>query len=256
MNVIIKINGREAIPVRAIPLLTDWGITPLTLASILAETEPLIRMRAVHAYYVSGDCLPVRVYPKSWDCIEADIDALTEKHRALETTPNERYSIWRRDSIVALPAGMFVWKDEFETEWGSLVGYSVPARPGDHALNFSPFIDPALAEIVMDGIVTSDVDAATPAPVVPDQTVTTASDAPAKRNRKPSWAVVAMPYMKSLFSAGKFKSSTVFFEALKRRADTPDSPFKLVNRELYCTEAGTTVSSGTLGNAWPEIRAQ
>lgn len=82
-----------------------------------------------------------------------------------------------------------------------------------------------------------------------------AIDGPAKRrNRKPSWASVAMPYMKSLFTAGHYKSAAVFYKALKSHAGESGSPFKLVNRELYCTEAGTTVSDGALGNAWPEIR--
>jgi hypothetical protein len=76
------------------------------------------------------------------------------------------------------------------------------------------------------------------------------------RNRKPSWAIVAMPYMKTLFAAGKYKSAAVFYRALIHRVEEPDSPFELVNRELFCTEAGTTVSEGSLGNAWPEIRAQ
>ena len=89
-----------------------------------------------------------------------------------------------------------------------------------------------------------------PAPVAAD------GDAPAKRsNRKPSWATVAMPYMKSLFTAGHYKSASMFYKALRHRAGESDSPFKLVNRELYCTEAGTTVSDGSLGNVWPQIRA-
>ena len=91
---------------------------------------------------------------------------------------------------------------------------------------------------------------APPAPVGAD------GDAPAKRsNRKPSWATVAMPYMKSLFTAGHYKSASMFYKALMQRAGESDSPFKLVNHELYCTEAGTTVSDGALGNVWPQIRA-
>lgn len=103
----------------------------------------------------------------------------------------------------------------------------------------------------------------TPAPVVaaalkPDAGAPEANRPPPKkhRNRKPSWATVAMPYMKALFAAGNYKSGAVFYDALKRRTGEPDSPFKLVNRELYCAEAGTTVSEGSLGNAWPEIRAK
>jgi len=80
--------------------------------------------------------------------------------------------------------------------------------------------------------------------------------APVKRSRKPSWSTTAMPYMKSLFVSGKYRSASMFYEALMLRAGQSDSPFKLVNRELYCTDAGTTVSKSTLGNVWPQIRAQ
>lgn len=97
------------------------------------------------------------------------------------------------------------------------------------------------------------IDTATPAPVVALQPI---GDGPAKRgNRKPPWATVAMPYMKSLFTNGHYKSASVFYKALTQRAGESGSPFKLVNRELYCTEAGTTVSDGALGNVWAEIRA-
>lgn len=107
-----------------------------------------------------------------------------------------------------------------------------------------------LAEAYSLTVVVGDEPAATPAPVGAD------GDAPAKRsNKKPSWATVAMPYMKTLFTAGHYKSASMFYDALKRRAGESDSPFKLVNRELYCTEAGTTVSDGSLGNVWPQIRA-
>jgi hypothetical protein len=92
--------------------------------------------------------------------------------------------------------------------------------------------------------------AETPVPEV------TASDGTKKRrHRKPSWATVAMPYMKELYGAGHYKSAAMFYKALVSRAGESNSPFKLVNRELYCTEAGTTVSDGALGNCWPEIRA-
>jgi hypothetical protein len=75
-------------------------------------------------------------------------------------------------------------------------------------------------------------------------------------NRKPSWGTVAMPYMKELYANGKFKSASVFYKGLKKRAGEKGSPFAILNHELYCAEAGTTVSEGSLGNAWPEIRAK
>lgn len=49
----------------------------------------------------------------------------------------------------------------------------------------------------------------------PSAPVVTASDGPAKHSKiKPSWATVAMPYMKSLITAGHYKSASMFYKAL------------------------------------------
>ena len=93
-------------------------------------------------------------------------------------------------------------------------------------------------------------EAETPAPVV-------MAGEPAKRkNRKPSWAVEAMPYMKKLYASGKYRSCSVFFKTLKNNVGDKDSPFTLVKGELYCDKAGTTVAESTLGNVWKTVRAQ
>jgi hypothetical protein len=111
-----------------------------------------------------------------------------------------------------------------------------------------------LAPVVTNG------DGTAPLSTAPAQTTTPASgvaaiDDPAKRSRKPSWSTVAMPYMKSVFNDGKYKSSAVFYKALLSRAGTPGSPFTKLKGELYCTEACTTVAEGTVGTKWKEIRA-
>jgi hypothetical protein len=89
----------------------------------------------------------------------------------------------------------------------------------------------------------------TPVPTV------VASDGPSnRRNRKPSWAVVAMPYLKELYAKGNYRSSSVFYKALKNKVDDDNSPFELVKGELFCPEAGTTVGESTLGNVWHKVR--
>jgi hypothetical protein len=92
-------------------------------------------------------------------------------------------------------------------------------------------------------------------PTTAPSPVVAASDSPAKRNRKPSWATVALPYMKLVFGQGKYKSATVFYRAMLSRADMQDSPFTKLNGQLYCPKAGTTVSVGSMGTKWREIRA-
>ena len=75
------------------------------------------------------------------------------------------------------------------------------------------------------------------------------------RNRKPSWETLALPYLKKLYAKGSYRSATVFCETVKRRVGEPDSPFKLVDRELFCVGAGT-VADGTFKKIWKKIRVQ
>lgn len=91
-------------------------------------------------------------------------------------------------------------------------------------------------------------DTVTPAPVV------AANDDSQKRNRKPSWAVEAMPYMQTLYKTGKFRSKAVFYKKLLATAGEQNSPFTKVDGVLYCTKAGTTVEESSLGNYWRTVR--
>jgi hypothetical protein len=93
------------------------------------------------------------------------------------------------------------------------------------------------------------------ATIKPPAPVVVACDTPTKRNRKLSWRTVAMPYMKLVFSQGKYKSATVFYKLMLTRADTQGSPFTKLNGELFCKAARTTVSQGSMGNVWAVIRA-
>lgn len=83
---------------------------------------------------------------------------------------------------------------------------------------------------------------------------TTPTTATTRRGRKPPWHVVAMPYMKALFKRGSFKSAKHFHSALLLHAGEPDSPFTKAGGHLFCTDAGTQVSDGTVGTKWAEIR--
>lgn len=95
-------------------------------------------------------------------------------------------------------------------------------------------------------------------PKVSDQTnaLVITKNSPAKRKRKPSWRVVAMPYMQELYKTKTSKSASVFYKALMAAAGTPESPFTKLNGKLFCNAAGTTVEENTLGNCWAEIRGQ
>lgn len=156
MGIVVVIDGREAIPVRAIPFAAGWMISPDVVAMTFAKTDHWVtRLDGVTAYYlsVSGKYSPMLA--KEWDGIEADLEILSDKLKATEEFEQENYPAWRQQSILRLPASCFVWRNEFEEAFrrsyspGRLL---IPdERPGDRDLNFSPRIPEELALAVMQG---------------------------------------------------------------------------------------------------------
>ena len=78
--------------------------------------------------------------------------------------------------------------------------------------------------------------------------VTASGGTKKRRHRKPSWATVAMPYMKELYGAGRYKSAAMFYQALVSRAGESDSPFNLqtVDVSMLPADADTLKVSFTL----------
>lgn len=155
MNVEFLVDGRYVIPVRAIPYVTGWSMSPDLVVSWLAHTETFNRIPRVLAHHLLTDGKSAPLLPKEWDGVNADLEILSAKLHALETIEQESYPTWRRESIPLLPAGVFVWKDEFESAFAR--GYSrhrmtfLAERDGDRELNFWPFIPTELREIVVEG---------------------------------------------------------------------------------------------------------
>lgn len=93
--------------------------------------------------------------PKEWDGITAGLQALSDKLQLSEKIKDENNFVWRRDSIPLLPAGVFVWKDEFEQAftrfYGSDSHIRLEERLGDRELNFSRMILPELRMAVAEG---------------------------------------------------------------------------------------------------------
>lgn len=120
MNVIVMIDGREAIPVRAIPFLTNWEtMSPDAIAEALAHEDelhwdyffPLTALR-----FESSQPKPIAA--SWWENFPAKhLSAISATLKARETagelTHEQAYIEWRRQSLLELPSGVFVWKDEF-----------------------------------------------------------------------------------------------------------------------------------------------
>lgn len=158
MNLTAVIDGKEIIPVRAIPFVTGWIMSPDVVAKSLANTDKwMTRLKDIASYHLMADGEYAVMLPKEWDCIEAELQVLSEKLQSNEEIDQENYSQWRRESIPLLPASCFVWKDEFIPSFS--MAYSpqklilINERPGDRELNFSPRVPYELLDVVMDGFI-------------------------------------------------------------------------------------------------------
>ena len=115
MNVIIEIEGRQAIPVRAIPLLTDWTtMTPDEVADVLAGSKHHGHIRGLTAYRLENDvvCPITKTWWKNFPC--RTLKAIGDRVRHTQISDESGYQDWRAESLVALPVAAFVWKDEYE----------------------------------------------------------------------------------------------------------------------------------------------
>lgn len=165
MNILITIDGREAVPVRAIPLLTDWQVlSPDVIANALAGDDDLpSSLDGLSAYRLNPDGSPEKIPPRWWEnWVVRKLQAISDEIKGKQITHETGYQQWRCKSLAQLPAGVFVWRDEFETAHiGEYGPGSMRARcnpdtydPSTRVLNFNPQPDPDIASIglVLEGL--------------------------------------------------------------------------------------------------------
>lgn len=156
MRLTINIQGRTAIPVRAIPFITGWLMSPDVVASVLARQERITPMNDVFAYHlIDGE--PRAMLPKEWDAIVADLEILGQRLKHEERFDQEKYPEWRKEAPACLPAGVFVWCDEFEAAFNKTYSkwnfsFLDDEREGERALNHSPYIPAKMFEVVIEGL--------------------------------------------------------------------------------------------------------
>lgn len=140
MIVIFQVDRRDAISVRAIPYVTGWTMSPDKVAAVMAHTDPITKMRAVGSYQLDGSGRPRKTLPKDWDQYVAGMEALAARLKASQSHEAISFEEWLRLSNELLPAGVFVWKDEFEPAFNSTHSRErltiLHEREGDRELNF------------------------------------------------------------------------------------------------------------------------
>lgn len=157
--VVVMVDGRAALPVRAIPYITGWGLPPDEIAKNLArKTDAFARMQHTVAFHLVGNT-PVKMQPVEWDAFAVKLDAFAAELRARlpddEPADQRGYAEWRQKAVGLLPAGVFVWFDEYERDHRR--DFSVDTvsftdeRGGERALNLAPYMDAATLATVLEG---------------------------------------------------------------------------------------------------------
>ena len=155
MNVVVVIQGREAIPVRAIPFLTNWEtMSPDVVATALAGEDFMSKFKHLRAYRLEFGAVK-SIDQRYWgNFISQNLSGLSAKLRLDHPQHEIGYPTWQSDSWKLLPAGAFVWKDEWEVEYHRRYGLGKYIRMTESggvmqeeehersiALDFDPFID-------------------------------------------------------------------------------------------------------------------
>jgi hypothetical protein len=153
MNAIIQIHGREAIPVRALPWLTAWEFSAQGVAEALAHDNGYESFASMEAYRLEDGAIQTVRIGEWLNSVTIRIEEFAERD-----LPQAE---WEKLSLAALPAGVFVWRDEWEPTYNrSPYGPDALAALGDAAdeedvamrtLNFRPHIPPELVQLVMEG---------------------------------------------------------------------------------------------------------
>ena len=177
MQVTIEINGRQALPVRAIPLLTYWEtLSPDVCANAFAGNECTAQhLAGLPTYRLDDKGEPQPVAALEWANYHVRaLNACSAHIKATQPDHEVGYQQWRSESLGLLPAGVFVWRDEFESAF--LLEYgpeSMRARfaganyeQDRHQLNFDPQYGPRndWKTLVLEGFESVQPQAAAPAP--------------------------------------------------------------------------------------------
>lgn len=121
MNITLTIHGQIAIPVRALPYAASWAWEAATDAIVRACARPpetnigtlsIPNRYALATYLITGDSYrPMRT--EEWNPIAIELESLTLRMKSDERQEDEYWALWRKQSILLLPDGAFVWLDEF-----------------------------------------------------------------------------------------------------------------------------------------------
>ena len=195
-GVVVRIQGREAVPVRALPFITNWDLSPEPLAELLNDTSARWHTDSVKQrppWSTTYQLLPSgqfrKIKPREWDQVVVALKGFDSRLDATEHDEHDGYAQWRKNAMTHFPAGCFVWKDEFETSVNNpnKVFWPDPDETGAGELNYTPLFLDDTREMVMAGF---EPPAQKPAPSPQVSMPEWAGWVPSKNARRPQCLVI------------------------------------------------------------------
>lgn len=169
MNVILTIGNKEAIPVRALAYVSNWVADPDEIVHACATpptkkvgSSSIRNRRALPAYLVSWSAYRP-MSSVEWEPFIVALGCLEKGLKADERTDNENWERCRKQAVLQLPDGAFVWLDEFQ-RWFSntrpLKEAATLSNDGEDdsfenesdSLNLDPFIPPEFRDAIFSGL--------------------------------------------------------------------------------------------------------
>lgn len=106
-----KINGRDAVPVRAIPYVSSWiFFHPSVVVANLAR-----HIRTLTIYRIPFNT-PIQIKANEWRKLKKRIKELCLRYENNAISDVE----WKREFVKLLPADAFVWRDDLENSWKNI----------------------------------------------------------------------------------------------------------------------------------------
>jgi hypothetical protein len=150
----LQIEKRLIIPVRLVPLVTGWKVTPAQLSGALSGEIKALKGR-IQAHRLTPEHGHDPVPESDWGAFFHQISSFGDEDVDSGTAGNRLLPTRCREAAKMLPAGVFLWADDLEKTWRSPgfaeePGSTDPAAPGN-TLDYSPWIPPDLIQSVYEG---------------------------------------------------------------------------------------------------------
>jgi len=113
MSVVVLINGREAIPVRAIPLVTGGRLSPDTLVDALIPVSRFPDPMQPEALCVDEGAQSWSKFDfMQWEGIRDRLERLSKQLNPKKKPRHKTQADWTDGAINLLPDGVFLWRED------------------------------------------------------------------------------------------------------------------------------------------------